>query len=135
MHKFLAQGMFGSNGFDTIEEARAVLNFAFEQYQKSEEQSYQIQCRIMFEQGYMPICVPFDTQQIPPADEYACFDMYSGEYVVYKTFEDAKKVVEEQRQKRSAELKASYSISTCSTDPETGEESWVVIETLGGTNE
>jgi len=135
MNKFIAQGMFGSNGFNTIEEARAVLNFAFEQYQKSEEQSYQIQCRIMFDKGYMPISVPFDTQQIPPADEYAFFDMYSGEYVVCKTFEDARRSVEAQRQKRAAELKASYSISTCSTDPETGEESWVVIETLGGANE
>jgi len=135
MHKFMAQGMFGSNGFDTLEDARAVLNFAFEQYQKSEEYVYQIECRVMFERGYLPISVPFNTQQIPPADEYAAFNMYSGEYVVYKTFEDAKKVVEAQHQQRTADLKASYSISTCSTDPDTGEESWVVIETLGGVNE
>lgn len=135
MHKFIAHGMFGSNGFDTIEEARAVLKFAFEQYQKSEEHSYLIQCRIMFDKGYMPICVPFDAKQIPPADEYAVFDMYSGEYVVYQTFDEAKAVAQVQQQQRTKALKASYSISTRSTDPDTGEESWVVIETLGEPNE
>lgn len=135
MHKFMAQGMFGSKEFDTIEEARAVLNFALEQYQKSEEHMHQIECRIVFDKGYVPISVPLDAKQIPPANEYAMFDMYSGEYVVYQTFDEAKVVAQAQQQQRTQALKASYSISTRSTDPDTGEESWVVIETLGGTNE
>jgi hypothetical protein len=135
MQKFVSRGMFGSKEFNTLEEARAVLNFAFEQYQKSEEHMHQIECRVMFEKGYLPISVPFDTQQIPPADEYAAFNMYSGEYVVYQTFDEAKGAVEAQQKQRTAELKASYSISKRSTDPDTGEESWIVIETLGGANE
>jgi hypothetical protein len=135
MQKFVVQGMFGSTLLNTIEEARAVLNFAFEQHQKKEERIHKIQCRVMFDNGYVPISVPFDTQTIPPADEYSIFNMYSGEYVVYKTFDEAKMAVEAQRQQRTAELQASYSISTHTTDPETGEEVLVVIETLGGTNE
>ena len=135
MQKFAVQGMFGSTLLNTIEEARAVLNFAFEQHQKKEERVHKIQCRVMFDNGYVPISVPFDTQTIPPADEYAVFNMYSGKYVVYKTFDEAKSVVETQHKKRTEELQSSYSISTCSMDLETGEESWVVIETLGGANE
>lgn len=135
MHKYIANGMFGSYQLNTIEEARAVLKFAFEQNQKSEERVYLVECRAIFGNKYVPVSVPFDTKQIPIADEYAAFNMNTGQYVVYKTFEEAKQDIEAQRQQRVEELMASYSITMQHTDPDTGEESWVVIETLGEPNE
>lgn len=128
---YLITGMFDSQQVSTIEEARAILQFAYDRQVQSEAYLFDIQCRTNTgENTFNAVSVPSDTTPFPVADEYAVFNTHTGVYQTYSTFEQAKTAAEFYKQKRAQELLASHSISEIKFNPATNIEEWVVIETM-----
>lgn len=123
--------MFDSQQVSTIEEARSILQFAYDRQVQSEAYLFDIQCRTNTgENSFRAVSVSPDTVTPPASDAYAAFNLKTGEYQVFPTFAEAKSVSDALKQERSQALLASHSISEIKFNPATNIEEWSVIETM-----
>ncbi len=131
MRNFKINGLFPTEEFDLISEARNALQSEFNKQVLAEQFMFEVQCRTHTSpRAYVSVSVSPDIEQSPSADKYAAFNSYTGMYSVFNSFSEARDVVIAKRKERIDALKASYSISTLNENAQ-----WVVLETLWGTNE
>lgn len=128
---YLITGMFNSQEVDTIEDARAIVQFAYDRRVESEAYLFQVQCRYIVDgTSFRTENVPPETLPEPVADEYGAFNTQTGVYDIYQTFAEAKAAVEAFRQSRADTLMATHTISAVVYNPETSQEEWAVVERM-----
>lgn len=133
MKNFRINGDFGEREFDAIEEARAVLRFAFEKHFEANRRRYFVQCRtITGENSYSLVSVdPLDADAVPPpADKYAAFDHVGGDYTLFDDFQSAKNMAIAAYQQRYNEMGDCFTVEYKDVDPETGTPVWRFFESL-----
>ena len=133
MKNFRINGDFGEKEFDLIEEARAVLSFAFEKHFEADRKRYFVQCRTFTgENSYSLVSVdPLDAETVPPpADAYAAFDHTGGGYTLFDDFQSAKNMAVAAYQQRYNEMRDCFTVEYKDVDPETGAPVWRFFESL-----